>query len=62
MSNPYDRRLDQLDARMARVESRLCQLMYHLGLDPNVRMYDEPRVMCPLDQYIEKKERDLNTT
>lgn len=43
-----EKKLEHLDSRLARIESRLCQLMYHLGLDPNVRMYDEPRDVCPL--------------
>lgn len=55
--NAIERQLHQLDQRMARIESRLCQLMFHLGLDPNVRMYDEPRATCPLDEYIDKEKR-----
>lgn len=51
--NEVERQIRQLDQRMSRIESRLCQLMFHLGLDPNVRQYDEPRE-CPLDTYIAK--------
>lgn len=32
-----------IEERLVRIESRLVQLMYHLGLDPHVRTYDAPR-------------------
>jgi hypothetical protein len=33
----------ELEGRMTRIESRLVQVMYHLGLDPMERKYDSPR-------------------
>jgi len=32
--------LERIEARLARMEARECQLMYHLGLDPKSRTYD----------------------
>lgn len=32
-------RIEQLNERLARVESRLVQLMLHLGLDPQKKHY-----------------------
>lgn len=34
-------------ARMVRIESRLCQLMQHMGLDPHIHKYDEPKQEPP---------------
>ena len=31
---------NELEARMARIESRLVQLMLHFGLDPHKKVYD----------------------
>ena len=50
-------KMEQLVERMARMESRLCQLMFHLGLDPAQRLYDEPR-KTPLEVYAEQRSRD----
>jgi hypothetical protein len=36
-----DKRLDEMDARMKRIETRLCRLMIALDIDPN-RGPDEP--------------------
>ena len=36
--------IDQLSERLIRIESRLAQLMLHMGLDPQLRKYDVPRV------------------
>ena len=33
-----------LASRMSRIESKLSQLMLHMGLDPAVRKYDTPRL------------------
>lgn len=33
---------DELMTRLKRIESKLSQLMLHVGLDPAVRMYDSP--------------------
>jgi hypothetical protein len=38
---------DEILKRLARIEARLCQLMLHVGLDPQERVYDEPR---PVEQ------------
>ena len=34
--------LERIETRLARMEARECQLMYHMGLDPKVRKYDSP--------------------
>lgn len=44
-----DRQFEMLEERLIRLESRLSQLMLHMGLDPQVRLYDTPR------QFIETK-------
>jgi hypothetical protein len=36
--------LNDLQARMARVESRLVQLMLHMGVDPHERHYESKSV------------------
>lgn len=35
---------DEDKLRLARIESKLSQLMLHMGLDPAVRKYDAPRL------------------
>lgn len=37
--------------RLKRIESRLAQLMLHMGLDPAVRTYSTPRVMSQVWRY-----------
>jgi hypothetical protein len=32
--------LEQIERRLARMESRIVQIMQHLGIDPYERMYD----------------------
>lgn len=32
--------LEQIEKRLARMESRIVQIMQHLGIDPYERMYD----------------------
>lgn len=34
-------RLDEVEKRLVRIESRLVQIMMHLGLDPYRKMYDQ---------------------
>jgi hypothetical protein len=36
---------DDITQRLARMESKLTQLMLHMGLDPTVRKYDTPRLV-----------------
>lgn len=35
--------LERIEDRLARVESRLVQLMLHMGLDPYTKTYTEPK-------------------
>ena len=35
--------LERIEERLARVESRLVQLMFHSGMDPYARTYSEPK-------------------
>jgi hypothetical protein len=37
--------LRDIKDRQIRMETRLVQLMLHMGLDPNVRQYDRPRTV-----------------
>lgn len=41
-TEPASAMLERIEARLARMEARECQLMYHLGLDPKARLYDSP--------------------
>lgn len=41
--------------RMIRIESRLVQLMLHVGLDPSAKRYDTPRITPQVWRFGEKK-------
>jgi hypothetical protein len=34
-------KLDEIERRLTRIESRVVQLMMHFGLDPGARVYDQ---------------------
>lgn len=37
----YDEDIELVMERLVRIESRLCQLMMHMGLDPNTKEYQQ---------------------
>jgi hypothetical protein len=46
-NNDLGAAVERIEIRTKRMETRLAQLMMHMGLDPAVRVYDVPRAMPP---------------
>lgn len=36
-----EEKVDEIERRLTRIESRVVQLMMHFGMDPSVRAYDQ---------------------
>ena len=47
MNKPLPVDLSSVEARLARIESRLVQLMLHFGLDPYTKTYDASYMTPP---------------
>lgn len=50
-----DKDVEDLKQRMTRIESRLCQLMLHLGLDPNSHEYDSAALSDDFREPVRKR-------